>query len=659
MITCVTLQDQGGQQTEETLVPLSLEQLEKLQKQHLRRATEIGQLDDAQVLLKLRGRPEGVQRATDVLDLLLLDLALVTLDPPRTLDFVASEGGAPGTAALNITNVSAGYLAYKLKATAPKTYTVQPRSGIIAAGGHAKVQITLNPDAASGPNDRLLVQVTPPSSSQTPAYDDWPTIPREVIQDHHLHRTPAHTSPLTRQQSGADMEMMKSALKDNLGCEDCCLHFISESLFVELYKRRRELSAALLVAKYVLNTYETHRVSAFWSMPHAGMRLPRYTVRPRSGIIAPRGHAKVEIILNPDAASGLPINDRFLVQVTPASSSQTPAYEEWPTIPREVIQDHHLNVAFEETPSPSGGYHHRQPPRGWALRDEGGQATEERLIPLSFQQLQKQHLGRTEIGQLDDAQVLLKLRGRPEGIQTAKAVLDLMLDRAFDTISPPKTIEFPTSRVAVLKLTNVSVGYLAYKIKTTAPRSYLVRPSSGVISPRGDAIVEIIMQPKATAEGGLPTNDRFLVQVTPTTSSQTPARDLCSTTAKEHIQDHRLNVVVKDTAGTSREATPSAMQPPQPTEQPPQPTETTSTFWSWLGRFCCCGPRKPEPRAPAHNSPIGEDAADAATETHLLSSRQRHADHEMIQRALKNNLGLGQCYRCLHFIFDMSVSSHI
>ncbi|CEL92105.1 unnamed protein product [Vitrella brassicaformis CCMP3155] len=136
-------------------------------------------------------------------------------------------------------------------------------------------------------------------------------------------------------------------------------------------------------------------------------------------------------------------------------------------------------------------------------------------------------------------------------------------------LSPEKTIEFPTSganaSVTVnLKLTNVSGGYLAYKIKTTAPRNYLVRPSSGVINPQGDAIVEIILQANATGEGGPPTNDRFLVQVTPTSSNQPPARDQWTTIAKEHIQDHRLNVVFKETAGTPGNALPNGVRPPQP-----------------------------------------------------------------------------------------------
>lgn len=115
-------------------------------------------------------------------------------------------------------------------------------------------------------------------------------------------------------------------------------------------------------------------------------------------------------------------------------------------------------------------------------------------------------------------------------------------------ITPEKTIEFhvllSTTSTCRLQLENTSDEFVAFKIKTTAPKNYLVRPSNGTI-PRGGSIdVQIILQPMQS-EPPAQCNDRFLVQATAVKSDGPLPRDYWTKLDKAQVQDHRLNVSLK------------------------------------------------------------------------------------------------------------------
>lgn len=79
-------------------------------------------------------------------------------------------------------------------------------------------------------------------------------------------------------------------------------------------------------------------------------------------------------------------------------------------------------------------------------------------------------------------------------------------------LNPPKELEFNLSRTESseqkLTITNVHSGPIAFKVKTTAPKAYLVRPSNDML-PRGESIdIQIFLQPNVGRE----TPHRFLVQ---------------------------------------------------------------------------------------------------------------------------------------------------
>eukprot|EP00747_Dinoflagellata_sp_TGD_P167161 gnl/TRDRNA2_/TRDRNA2_191111_c0_seq1.p1 gnl/TRDRNA2_/TRDRNA2_191111_c0~~gnl/TRDRNA2_/TRDRNA2_191111_c0_seq1.p1 ORF type:complete len:209 (-),score=60.63 gnl/TRDRNA2_/TRDRNA2_191111_c0_seq1:105-731(-) len=99
--------------------------------------------------------------------------------------------------------------------------------------------------------------------------------------------------------------------------------------------------------------------------------------------------------------------------------------------------------------------------------------------------------------------------------------------------------DFTVSRL--LKLSNSHSGHVAFKVKTTAPKSYLVRPSNGTLRPGEVAEVQIILQ----TGGGSP-SDRFLVQAVPVAEGVEVKREQWAEYAKDAVQENKLNVVIED-----------------------------------------------------------------------------------------------------------------
>uniref|UniRef100_A0ACD5URX4 Uncharacterized protein n=1 Tax=Avena sativa TaxID=4498 RepID=A0ACD5URX4_AVESA len=61
-------------------------------------------------------------------------------------------------------------------------------------------------------------------------------------------------------------------------------------------------------------------------------------------------------------------------------------------------------------------------------------------------------------------------------------------------------------------LTNRTDGYIAFKVKTTSPKKYCVRPNSGIVPPRSASDVIVTMQAQKEAPQDMQCKDKFLVQ---------------------------------------------------------------------------------------------------------------------------------------------------
>ncbi|KAM0888026.1 hypothetical protein ACQ4PT_028619 [Festuca glaucescens] len=63
-----------------------------------------------------------------------------------------------------------------------------------------------------------------------------------------------------------------------------------------------------------------------------------------------------------------------------------------------------------------------------------------------------------------------------------------------------------------LHLTNRTDEYIAFKVKTTSPKKYCVRPNNGIVAPRSTFDVLVTMQAQREAPPDMQCRDKFLVQ---------------------------------------------------------------------------------------------------------------------------------------------------
>lgn len=84
-------------------------------------------------------------------------------------------------------------------------------------------------------------------------------------------------------------------------------------------------------------------------------------------------------------------------------------------------------------------------------------------------------------------------------ILPACANLEIMSREQLIKIYPPTELKFKgpftETRTVVLTLTNMKDAPVCFKVKTTAPKQYCVRPNAGIVEPRSSADVQIMLQP--------------------------------------------------------------------------------------------------------------------------------------------------------------------
>eukprot|EP00026_Physarum_polycephalum_P009297 Phypoly_transcript_09415.p1 GENE.Phypoly_transcript_09415~~Phypoly_transcript_09415.p1 ORF type:complete len:399 (+),score=66.91 Phypoly_transcript_09415:94-1290(+) len=131
----------------------------------------------------------------------------------------------------------------------------------------------------------------------------------------------------------------------------------------------------------------------------------------------------------------------------------------------------------------------------------------------------------------------------------------------------PKELVFPAplNRVTtnILKLHNVSQQPLAYKVKTTAPQRYCVRPNNGVLPPGETIEVQVLLNYVKDAPPNLDTRDKFQIQSIVLTGPLSNATDIGEVWAKatpEQITKQKLKS--RFTAATTKPAAPAV--PGQP-----------------------------------------------------------------------------------------------
>uniref|UniRef100_A0ACD5TGY3 Uncharacterized protein n=2 Tax=Avena sativa TaxID=4498 RepID=A0ACD5TGY3_AVESA len=96
-----------------------------------------------------------------------------------------------------------------------------------------------------------------------------------------------------------------------------------------------------------------------------------------------------------------------------------------------------------------------------------------------------------------------------------------------------------------IHLVNKTDEYVAFKVKTTSPKRYCVRPNIGVILPRATCVFTVTMQAQKTAPPDLQIKDKFLVQTTAIPAGITDEGTIPAFFSKDtrrYIEENKLRV---------------------------------------------------------------------------------------------------------------------
>ncbi|KAE9554624.1 hypothetical protein FO519_002184 [Halicephalobus sp. NKZ332] len=127
-----------------------------------------------------------------------------------------------------------------------------------------------------------------------------------------------------------------------------------------------------------------------------------------------------------------------------------------------------------------------------------------------------------------------------------------------------------------LKLENPSDRYVYFKVKTTAPKHYCVRPNSGVIKPRSASDISVhlqpVDQPSSLERDGA--KHKFMIQSAVANDDHQPIDDFWKNANSANVMDSKLRVVFNltspptnvssDVVGKESPVIETAVPPPKP-----------------------------------------------------------------------------------------------
>ncbi|XP_024995371.1 vesicle-associated protein 2-2-like [Cynara cardunculus var. scolymus] len=96
-------------------------------------------------------------------------------------------------------------------------------------------------------------------------------------------------------------------------------------------------------------------------------------------------------------------------------------------------------------------------------------------------------------------------------------------------------------------LSNISDEYVAFKVKTTSPKRFCVRPNSGIISPKSACDFSVTMQGLRSPASEVECKDKFLIQSTvvdAATKEEDVTLDLFSKSSGKYVEEKKLRVIL-------------------------------------------------------------------------------------------------------------------
>ncbi|EOY06389.1 Vesicle-associated membrane protein, putative isoform 2 [Theobroma cacao] len=107
------------------------------------------------------------------------------------------------------------------------------------------------------------------------------------------------------------------------------------------------------------------------------------------------------------------------------------------------------------------------------------------------------------------------------------------------------TFELKKQSSCLIQLTNKTDQYVAFKVKTTSPKKYCVRPNTGIVKPKSTSDFTVTMQAQRVAPPDLMCKDKFLIQSTIVpfgTAEEDITSDMFSKDSGKHIDEKKLKV---------------------------------------------------------------------------------------------------------------------
>ncbi|KAK8640081.1 hypothetical protein V6N13_138443 [Hibiscus sabdariffa] len=89
-----------------------------------------------------------------------------------------------------------------------------------------------------------------------------------------------------------------------------------------------------------------------------------------------------------------------------------------------------------------------------------------------------------------------------------------------------------------LKVVNNTEQHVAFKVKTTSPKKYFVRPNTGVVQPWDSSVIRVTLQAQREYPPDMQCKDKFLLQST-VVPANTDVDDLPADTTVQHLKEER------------------------------------------------------------------------------------------------------------------------
>ncbi|KAL2534587.1 Vesicle-associated protein 2-2 [Abeliophyllum distichum] len=110
------------------------------------------------------------------------------------------------------------------------------------------------------------------------------------------------------------------------------------------------------------------------------------------------------------------------------------------------------------------------------------------------------------------------------------------------------TVEAMKQSSCTVHLTNVTDQHIGFKVKTTSPKKYCVRPNVGIIKPESVCSFTVTMQAQKSAPVDMQCKDKFLIQCTivpsDTTEEEIPPKFAKAKDNENYMEETKLRVVL-------------------------------------------------------------------------------------------------------------------